>query len=640
MSVPSRRYDRRHGAKSGASLKRVDDLAARAREALASGDAGKAMSLCERALAVDPRNSSVLCAYATAATLMGRPDAGMEAARIAVKLQPFDSDAHHCLGAALRHLGQPRPAIDCLGRALDLRPNRPDSLLELCMAFLDVGDAAAAEPFLNAALDSTPNTAVAQTTLGRYYASAGRLDDAMAALRRAVALDERHTEAHSRLGSLLRDAGDIDAAIGEFEQAVAQAPDRADHWSNLLLTLQCSSRDAADIATAHRGFGHHFRTRIQPMPSMRVADDSDRRLKIGYLSSNFRRHAVAKFFEPLLECHDRSRFDVHCYYNFPVDDELTASIRARAEHFANVCGMRDGFVASAIRRDGIDILVDLDGHTAPNRLPVFFLRPAPIQVTWLGYLATTGVPAVDYRLTDGWADPPGATEHLHAESLWRLPSTAWCYRPYDEAPDCGAPAFEANGWLTFVSLNNPGKVSAGILELWASILRQVDASRLVLHVSLQASRVAGVEHFFADRGIPPERLELVGRSPIDQYFAHYRNADIALDTWPCAGGTTTCDALWMGLPVVTLTGRSSFSRTGASILASVGLDGLITATPQDYVKAAVDLARDRARVARLRGSLRAAMRGGRLTDGPAFARNVEAAYGAMWRDLRGPTRVA
>jgi len=540
----------------------------------------------------------------------------------------------------LRLLGQPRTAIDSLGRALELLPNRCDSLLELCMAFLDVGDAQAAEPFLNAALDVTPNTAAAQTTLGRHYASVGRLDDAVAALRRAIALDERHADAHGRLGALLRDAGDIDGAIRAFEQAVAQAPDRADHWSSLLLTLQCSSRDAVDVAATHRNFGNHFRERVQAMPSMRMAPDPARRLKIGYLSSNFRRHAVAKFFEPLLECHDRSRFDVHCYYNFPVDDEITSRIRNRSEHFANVCGMRDGFVASAIRRDGVDILVDLDGHTAPNRLPVFFMRPAPIQVTWLGYLATTGVPAIDYRLTDGWADPPGVTEHLHAETLWRLPSTAWCYRPYEEAPDCGPPAFAASGCITFVSLNNPGKVSAGVLELWADILRQVDGSRLVVHVSLQPSRIGQVERFFASRGISRERIALVGRGAIDQYFAHYRHADIALDTWPCAGGTTTCDALWMGLPVVTLTGQSSYSRTGASILASVGLDDLITTTPPHYVTAAVDLARDRPRVAHLRGSLRAAMRTGKLTDGQSFARNVESAYDAMWRKLRSRTGVA
>ena len=640
MSAPGRRHDRRHGPKSTATAGKIEEFATRARESIAAHEYTKALSLCNRALELDPRRASMLCLYANAATAAGRPDVAIEVARQAVILHPADSDAHHALGSALRLRGETRAAIDELGRALELRPHRPDSLTELCMAFLDAGQASAAEPFLNVALEQSPDTPGVQTALGRFYTSMGRLDDAMAALRRAIALDERYTEAHSRLGALLRDAGDIVGALEHLERAVAQMPDRADHWSALLLTLQCSNHDAADIAARHRDFGEHFRQRVKPLPSPRVSAAAPRRLKIGYLSSNFRRHAVAKFFEPLLEHHDRSRFDVHCYYNFPVDDDVTARLRARAEHFVNVCGMRDGFVASAIRRDGIDILVDLDGHTSPNRLPVLFLRAAPIQVTWLGYLATTGIPAVDFRLTDRWADPVGTTEPLHTETLWRLPATAWCYRPYVEARDGGVPPFETNGFVTFVSLNNPGKVSVEVLDLWAEIMRQLDASRLILHCSQQPSRIGQLQRFFAARGIAPERVALVARSAIEQYFAYYRQADIALDTWPCAGGTTTCDALWMGVPVVTLTGRSSYSRTGASILASVGLEDLITATPQDYVRTAVDLAHNRSRVTLLRGGLRATMRAGRLTDGSHFARDVEDAFDTMWRHLSHRSEMA
>ena len=288
-----------------------------------------------------------------------------------------------------------------------------------------VGDSSGAEPFINKALDIDSHSATAQTALGRLYAGTGRLDDAIAAFRRAISLDDGHSEAHNRLGSILRDAGELDEAIAAFDRAIAAAPNRPDIFSNLLLTLQCSDRvPAREIAERHRDFGRHFSKMILPLPSIRVAPMSARRLKIGYLSSNFRRHAVAKFFEPLVASHDKGRFEIHCYYNYPVADEVTERIRDRAEHFSSVCGMRDGNVAAQVRRDGIDILVDLDGHTAPNRLPVFFLRPAPVQVSWVGYLATTGIAAIDYRLTDARADPPGTADELHTETLWRLPITA------------------------------------------------------------------------------------------------------------------------------------------------------------------------------------------------------------------------
>jgi predicted O-linked N-acetylglucosamine transferase (SPINDLY family) len=348
---------------------------------------------------------------------------------------------------------------------------------------------------------------------------------------------------------------------------------------------------------------------------------------------------VAKFFEPLLDAHDRDRFEVHCYYNFPIADEVTGRIRARAGHFATVWGASDGHVAVQVRRDGIDILVDLDGHTLPNRLPVFLLRPAPVQVTWLGYLATTGLPTIDYRLTDALADPRGLADALHTETLWRLPHTAWCYRPYDEAPPARrAPATDGEP-TTYVSLNNPGKVNDAMLELWARILSEVAGSRLVVHVASQPSRVSGVERFFASRGIASERLLLVGRQSIGDYLRTYTRCDVALDTWPCAGGTTTCDALWMGVPVVTLAGTGSYSRTGASLLPIVGLGDLVADSPDAYVDAAVRLARDRPRLATLRQSLRNTMRSSCLTDGAAFARDVEDAFLSMWEHRDKPTQL-
>jgi predicted O-linked N-acetylglucosamine transferase (SPINDLY family) len=292
--------------------------------------------------------------------------------------------------------------------------------------------------------------------------------------------------------------------------------------------------------------------------------------------------------------------------------------------------MTDGHFAAQIRRDEVDILVDLDGHTAPNRSPVFFLRPAPVQIAWLGYLSSTGNAAIDYRLTDALADPPGDADDRHVETLWRLPTTAWCYRPYDEAPLPGPPPFAVNGFVSFASLNDPGKVTVTLMELWARIMREVEMSRLILHVSRQPSRIAEIEAFFCARGVPASRLALVHRQPIEQYLALYNHADIALDTWPCAGGTTTCDALWMGVPVVTLSGHGSYSRTGVSLLNTLGLSELAADTAEGYVANAVGLARDRTRLATLRAGLRSRMRSSALMDAGRFARDIEAAYLAMW----------
>ena len=353
-----------------------------------------------------------------------------------------------------------------------------------------------------------------------------------------------------------------------------------------------------------------------------------RRLRIGYVSSDFRKHAVATFFEPLLAAHDRSRFEIFCYYNYPRGDEVTASIRTAVEHFVPIAGVPDRVLAERITGEGIDVLVDLNGHSADNRLPLFFFAAAPVQATWLGYPGTTGVRAIDYRLTDSCADPPGATESLHTETLWRLPTTAWCYEPYAAAPAVTR-RDDVRQAIAFTCLNGPGKTSAAALGMWAEILRAVPRSRLQLLASPHAPRMSELLGFFSERGVAPERIELVARQPLASYLALYGNADIALDSYPHTGATTTCDALWMGLPVVTLAGNRPFTRSGASVLTNVGLRDLIAETPADYVRIACALAADHARLARLRAELRATMSGSRLTDGRAFARDMEEAFVAM-----------
>jgi len=274
-------------------------------------------------------------------------------------------------------------------------------------------------------------------------------------------------------------------------------------------------------------------------------------------------------------------------------------------------------------------------HTTGNRLGAFVQKPAPVQVSTLGMPATTGLDTIDYRLTDAFTDPPG---DLEAEALWRLPQTQWCYRPYAEAPDVGPlPAATADA-ITFVCMNHATKISRTALELWARILQAIPASRLILLATPYAGQRANVLAYLATQGVAAQRIEQVVEAPIATYLGRYLRADIALDSLPCAGGTTTCDALWMGVPVVTLVGDRPFSRSGASLLRNAGLTDLIAHTPDQYVRAAVALASDRSRLAALRAGLRERLRGSPLLDARGFAREVEAAFDAMWSRTEGASR--
>jgi predicted O-linked N-acetylglucosamine transferase (SPINDLY family) len=352
------------------------------------------------------------------------------------------------------------------------------------------------------------------------------------------------------------------------------------------------------------------------------------------MSPDFRRHSVAYFFEPLLAHHDKSRFDIHCYANFPSEDEVTFRLQSLAGHWRNIYGMKDKDVADIVRRDGIDILVDLSGHTGGNRLRVFALKPAPVQVTYLGYPDTTGLKTIDYRFTDAEADPPGLTERYHSEKLVRLPSGFLCYRPPDRAPEVQPlPAAARNGHVTFACFNNFPKLSPQILRVWARILASLPTARLLVK-SLALADAESQQYardYFIGHGLPIERIVMLPRDGSSyDHLRRYGEADIALDVYPYAGTTTTFEALFMGLPVVSLRGRAHVSRVGGSILTRVGAADWVCDDEEAYVARALDLAGDVGRLGELRRSLRQRLLASPLCDGAAFARQVEEAYLRMW----------
>jgi predicted O-linked N-acetylglucosamine transferase (SPINDLY family) len=355
-------------------------------------------------------------------------------------------------------------------------------------------------------------------------------------------------------------------------------------------------------------------------------------LRVGYLSADFRRHPVSFFFEPLLRHHDPARVEVVCYSSNHRTDDLTAHLRGLAAQWRDVAALKDEQLAAAIRADGIDILVELGGHTAYSRLPVLARRPAPVQVTYLGYPFSTGLRAVDYLLADGVACPAEADD-LYAEAVAVLPRPYLCFRPHPELAEVGPPPARVQGHVTFGSFNHVPKLTPATVALWSRVLHAVPRSRLVLMAGpfFDVEVCRSYQRQFAAHGIGPERLELNGPRPMAGYLAAYSRIDLALDPIPYNGGTTTCEALLTGVPVVTLAGQALFGRMGASILTGVGLPELVAATPDDYVARAAALASDLQRLTELRAELRPRFLASPLGDGPGLARHVEAMYRAMWR---------
>jgi predicted O-linked N-acetylglucosamine transferase (SPINDLY family) len=349
------------------------------------------------------------------------------------------------------------------------------------------------------------------------------------------------------------------------------------------------------------------------------------------VSSDFNVHPVSWFVAPVLERHDRSAHEIYCYSTNSKNDKVTRQIQSLTDVWRDASRMADEEFADEINRDAIDILVDLTGHAGITALGVFAQQPAPVQVSWLGYLNTTGLTRIQYRLCDACTDPPGMTEHLYTETLVRLPHSQWCFRPFLSIEHAREPPHKRNGFITFGSFNHAPKLSQTARRLWSEILTRLPDSRLVVAGTSEGQARDRLIREFLEAGIAGSRLTIVPRASLEDYFPWFDNVDIALDTIPYSGGTTTCDTLWMGVPVVTVPGSRSASRSAASILSAVGLTEWIAATPEDYVRLAVEFARKKELITELRETLRPMMRESPLMDEPQFVRHIEEAYRRMWR---------
>jgi protein O-GlcNAc transferase len=564
----------------------------------------------------------------------GQLNEAAAAYRAAIHVKPDFAAPHSNLGAILYQQGKLEDAIRACREAVRIKPDYAEAHCNLGCALFDRREYDEAGAALLRAIQIKPDLAEAHSNLGKVRRDLGQVDEAVKACRQALRIKPRYADAYINLGAGLCDQGAIEEAAVAYRAAVEIDPESAEAGSGALACINYSDRGSpAALYEVHQAWGEmHARPRPQP-DSYANERSGDRRLRVGYVSPDFRQHSVAYFLDPLLRNHDRGAIEVFCYAEVNWPDARTKQFQGLADHWMTTVGMSDETLAEHIRRDRIDILVDLVGHTAKNRLAVFATRPAPVQVTWLGYPNTTGLTAIDYRLVDAVTDPDAQDDALSSETLVRLPGGFLCYGAPDDAPRPAGPPHLSGGAVTFGSFNSPSKLSAVTLDAWARLLARLPEARLLLKgkpFACAVTRASFLERLLR-RGVTKERVELVAWLPDQSHLALYNRVDIALDPFPYNGATTTCEALWMGVPVVALRGDRHVGRVGASLLTQVGLIDLVADSVEDYVEIATALAGDPARLADLRQSLRPRMAASPLRDASAFARKIEAAYRTMWQ---------
>jgi protein O-GlcNAc transferase len=523
--------------------------------------------------------------------------------------------------------GELRPAAGAFA------PCRSTDALASALEHQQAGRLQEAERIYRQVLSAEPSHPQALHLLGLLNYEAGKSAIAVAFISRAIAIEPRIPSFHHNLGAALQAQGRLDEALASYRQALAIRPDSPQAHSNLLTTLQFVPGPRAALVAEARAWGaRHAEPLTAGVRPHRNRADPERRLRIGYVSGELYRHPVGYFLESVLIAHERSRVEVFCYTNGQRTDDLTARLRGASDHWRSLVGIGDVAAAELIRADGIDILVDLSGHVGNHRLLVFARRAAPVQATWLGYSDTLGISTVDYIMADPIVCPEGDDE-FYVERVVRLPSCFLCYRPPRPSPDVAELPALSRGYITLGCFNRISKITPEVAALWAEVLRKMPEARLCLKGSgLDEPMLrARYSHMFRDQGVVPNRLRLLGPSPHRQHLAAHSEIDLALDPFPYSGSTSTAEALWMGVPVVSLRGDRFVSRTSATILAAVGLPDLVAESPQGYVETVVALADDVRQLAQLRATLRQRVARSPLCDGPRFTSGLESAYREMWR---------
>jgi predicted O-linked N-acetylglucosamine transferase (SPINDLY family) len=628
----------------------------------------EAVDLFRQAIAADPADAAIYNDLGDALHHQGQLNEAIPAYRRAIELQPAFAAAHNNLGNALKTLGQLEEASKAYGCALELAPGIAEIHSNYAGTLLALGRVDEAIAAASQAIALKPAFAMAHNNLGHALLNSGDNDGAMAAFGRALALEPNLAMAHNNLGTALKGAGRDEEALAAFQRAVNADPHYAPAVANLASALHEWGRveeailldkramelpgtsatihsnclailhleqgaTLAGLLEAHREYDHRYGQPLQaswtPHPNVR---DPERPLRLGFVSPYLASHPVGYFLVQLLEHLDRSQFTVIVYQDSTRADAMTARLKACAHEWHTVKGLTDEALAQRIRDDRIDILFDLEGHNAGNRLLTFARRPAPVQITWLDYVGTTGLSAMDYILADARQVPP-ESESSYSEKVLRMPDDYICFDPPAHAPPVGPLPAMTNGFITFASFNALPKVTARSVETWSRILRKVPSAQLHLRNRRMdhPAIVARYRQSFAENSIDPARVHFHGWSPWGELLAAYNEVDIALDTMPYNGGLTTCEALWMGVPVVTCPGEIFASRHGLAHLTAAGVTETIAGDLDEYVEIAAALAGDLTRLSALRAGLRERIAASPLCDGPRFARIFAGVIREAWR---------
>ncbi len=564
---------------------------------------------------------------------LGQLEDAVASYQLALKIKPDYTEAHNNLGNALKDLGQLEDAIASYQLALKIKPDFAEAHNNLGVALYDLGQLAEAEASCRRSLEIKPDYAEAYNNLGNMLKDIGRIENAMASYRRALEIKPDYAEAYSNLGNALKDIGQFGDAIGSYQRALEIKPGYTEARDGLLFTLNYDTRHTPSYHLEQaRQYGHVVAAKVGVRFTSWRCTHRPERLRVGLVSGDMRKHSVGYFLEGLLAHIDPSRIELIAYPTHHQEDELTARIRPYFSAWHPLVGKNDETAARLIHADGVHILFDLSGHTAHNRLPVFAWKPAPVQVSWLGLPATTGVAEMDYVLGDSWAIP-AEFENQFSEAVWRMPESYICLTVPSQSVDIVPPPALITGRINFGSFNNLAKMNDAVVAVWSNILQSVPKSRLLLKTKQLSDAVICKQTFqrFAARGIAPDRLLLGGiLASRDEHLAAYNKVDIALDTFPYPGVTTSAEALWMGVPVLSMQGNSFLSCTAASIANNAGLPDWVAADEADYVAKAVAYASDLERLAALRSVLREQVLASPLFDAPRFARNFEDALWGMW----------
>jgi len=586
----------------------------------------------QKALAINPHYAKAHNNLGVIFEALGENSAAMESFQNALRLKPDYAEAYSGLGTVLMKLGRLDEAQAACRRTLELNAKYPAAYTTLAKIFQALGRPDEALAACRSALEINPNLIEAFNTMGNILAQQSRLEEAVEAYQNALRIYPDYVEALNNQGNVLKDLGKLDEALAAYRKGLQIKPDFSEVHSNVAYTILFHpDYDAKMIYQEHADWNHRhakpLRKLIQPHTNDR---NPERRLRIGYVSTDFREHVVGRNLLPLFVQHDRRSFEIISYSHVIKPDSFTEKFRGLSDRWRDISGIGDQETAQMIRRDGIDILVDLAMHMSGSRLLVFARKPAPVQATFMAYPGTTGLDAIDHRFTDPYLDPPDMSDAFYSEESVRLPDTFWCYDPLTSEPEINELPAQKAGYVTFGCLNNFCKINDGVLKLWAKTLHAVPQSRMLL-LAPQSRMCQEISNKFQEQGIHPERLEFVNFQPRLNYLKVYHRIDVGLDTFPYNGHSTSLDSFWMGVPVVTLIGNTVVGRAGWSQLCNLDLKELGAQTPEEYIQIVAKLAGDLPRLAELRRTLRQRMEGSPLMDAKRFARNVEAAYRAMWR---------